>query len=65
MHQEQIISITQAKYEPQVLDNILARFESVIITRYGKPAYFVLKLDDAAAEYLLEGTMSRGMLSAE
>ena len=57
MRQEQIISITQAKHDPQVLDDILARFESVIITRYEKPAYFVLKLDDAAAEYLLESTI--------
>lgn len=57
MRQEQIISITQAKHEPKTLDAILAHCESAIITRYGKPAYFVWELDDAAAKYLLESTI--------
>mgnify|MGYP006928569857 FL=1 len=52
MYPDQFISKTAAHNNPEQLEQILTQFGAAIITRRGKPEYFVWKFDDIAATYL-------------
>lgn len=52
MHPDQLISQSAAKQNPEQLARIISQFGAAIITRRGKPEYFVWKFDDIAAAYL-------------